>query len=251
MTINEYPPHPYEPTHTESPSIQGNLSALNRRKFFKLAGSGLAVVFVLQDLLSIAGSTNTSTTVLPASQVGAWLHIGEDGIVSVFTGKVEVGQNIRTSLSQVVAEELQVPFSSIKMIMGDTDLVPYDAGTFGSRTMPQMGTQLRKASATARAALIDMAAKNWKVDAGSLQADQGFVYDANLNRKISYAQLTQGKQLLLQIADDVKIKPATEWKISGKTVLKVNGSSFITGKHRYVSDMKIPGMLHGKVLRAP
>ena len=87
--------------------------------------------------------------------------LAEDGTVNVYTGKVEVGQNIRTSLSQIVAEELMVPVSSITMIMGDTDLVPYDAGTFGSRTTPQMGTQLRKAAATAREALIEMAAKNW------------------------------------------------------------------------------------------
>ena len=86
----------------------------------------------------------------------------------MYTGKVEVGQNIRTSLSQIVAEELRVPLSSINMIMGDTDQVPFDAGTFGSRTTPQMGTQLRKAAATAREALLEMAAKNWNVPASGL-----------------------------------------------------------------------------------
>ena len=108
---------------------------------------------------------SAETPEVPVSEVAAWIHIGEDGKVTVYTGKVEVGQNIRTSLSQIVAEELMVPLSSITMIMGDTDLVPYDAGTFGSRTTPQMGTQLRKAAATAREALMEMAAKNWNIPA--------------------------------------------------------------------------------------
>ena len=95
----------------------------------------------------------------------------------MYTGKVEVGQNIRTSLSQIVAEELMVPLSSVTMIMGDTDLVPYDAGTFGSRTTPQMGTQLRKAAATAREALIEMAAKNWNTAAAGLKAENGMVVE--------------------------------------------------------------------------
>src|SRR5215469_12403164 len=133
---------------------------IDRRKFIKLAGGGLVVAFVFRDFQTFAGAAAGSPA-LAASDVSAWIHVGEDGLVSVYTGKVEFGQNIRTSLSQIVAEELKLPVSSISMIMGDTDLVPYDAGTFGSRTTPQMGTQLRKAAATTRDALIEMAAKTW------------------------------------------------------------------------------------------
>ena len=100
--------------------------------------------------------------------MSAWLHIAADGKVKVFTGKVEVGQNIRTSLAQQVAEELRVPFDSIAMVMGDTDLVPWDMGTFGSRTTPTMGPQLRTMAAAAREMLVEMAAKRWNVDAAAL-----------------------------------------------------------------------------------
>jgi nicotinate dehydrogenase subunit B len=252
MEHTDYTPHPFEPSQNELPPMPDHHFWLDRRKFFQLFGGGIAVAFLLQDMLSIAGEIAPSeVSRVPADQVGAWIHIGEDGIVKVYTGKVEVGQNIRTSLSQIVAEELYVPIASIHMIMGDTDLVPYDAGTFGSRTTPQMGTQLRKAAATLRLALLDMAAKNWNVDAKSLKADGGIITDSQTNSKITYSSLTKGQQLLVPVADDVEVIPAGNWKVAGKTVTKVNGKSFITGRHQYVSDMKLPGMLYGKVLRAP
>ena len=201
---------------------------------------------------SFAGEPTTNDAdAADTGQVSAWIHIGEDGTVTVYTGKVEVGQNIRTSLSQMVAEELHAPIASIKMIMGDTDLVPFDAGTFGSRTTPQMGMQLRRAAATAREALLQMAAKNWNVEAASLQAKEGKVVYAAAKKEIGFGELTKGQQLLLPISDKVQLAAAADWKVAGKTVTKVNGRSFITGRHQYVSDMKLPGMLVGKILRPP
>jgi nicotinate dehydrogenase subunit B len=224
----------------------------DRRKFLKRTGSGLFVVFVLQDLFSISSeSSSPATSNDPVIGVDAWIRIGEDGKITVFTGKVEVGQNIRTSLSQIVAEELMVSVSSVNMIMGDTDLVPYDAGTFGSRTTPQMGTQLHKAAATAREVLIAMAAKKWNVAAAVLMTENGMVVNKTNNKKISYGDLTQGRQFMMQVSENVKVAAAKDWKIAGKTIPKVNERSFMTGKHVYVSDMKLPAMLYGKVLRAP
>jgi isoquinoline 1-oxidoreductase len=223
-----------------------------RRKFLKLTGGGLVVAFVLKDLLSFADETlPPGSPAIPTSEVGAWIHIGEDGFVSVYTGKVEFGQNIRTSLSQIVAEELKTPLSSIKMIMGDTDLVPYDAGTFGSRTTPQMGTQLRKAAAAAREALIEMAARNWNTTAACLSVENGLVVHCETHQTIGFGALTKGQQILRTISDNVPVIPAKEWKVAGKTAPKVDGRTFITGRHAYVSDMKVPDMLYGKVLRAP
>jgi len=150
--------HPFEPTRDELPVKSNYHFDIDRRKFFKIAGGGLIVAFVVKDLVSFADISNPAEpSSIQAGDVDAWIHIGKDGTVTVYTGKVEVGQNIRTSLSQIVSEELMVPVASVTMIMGDTDLVPYDAGTFGSRTTPQMGTQLRKAAATARQALIERA----------------------------------------------------------------------------------------------
>ena len=183
--------------------------------------------------------------------VDAWIHIDENGAVNVFTGKVEVGQNIRTSLSQIVAEELMVPVSSITMIMGDTDLVPYDAGTFGSRSTPQMGTQLRKAAATAREALIELAAKKWNTATTNLHAENGMIINTATKEKTGYGELTKGKQLVMTISDNVPMIAAKDWKVAGKSVPKVDEMDFISGKHKYVSDMKLPGMLYGKVLRPP
>ena len=242
--------HPFEPTKTELPPEPIFHFKTDRRGFLKRTGGGLFVFFVLHDLFS-SSNESPATSADPVIGVDAWIRIGEDGKITVYTGKVEVGQNIRTSLSQIVAEELMVPVSFVAIIMGDTDLVPYDAGTFGSRTTPQMGTQLHKAAATAREALIAMAAKKWNVAAAGLKTENGMVVSNTDNKKIGYGELTQGKQLLMQVSDNAKVIAATDWKIAGKTIPKINERSFITGKHVYVSDMKLPGMLYGKVLRAP
>src|SRR6185436_2503882 len=109
------------------------------------------------------------------ADIGAWLHIGEDGTITVFSGKAEVGQNVRTSLAQAVAEELRVPIASIKMVLADTELTPYDAGTFGSQSTPQMASRLHRVAAAAREALLDMAAENLKADRASLEVKDGKV----------------------------------------------------------------------------
>src|SRR5579885_1303573 len=142
---------------------------LDRRDFFKLAGGGL-VVCLLLDAEAPAqrfGGGNRPR------ELGAWLHVDEKGQVSVYTGKAEVGQNIRTSLSQVVAEELKLPVSAVQMVMADTDRVPYDMGTFGSRTTPDMAAQLRRAAAAARELLLDLAAEQAKVERGTLTVADG------------------------------------------------------------------------------
>src|SRR4029453_3355644 len=215
MENPDYSPHPFEPTKDELPPEPDFQFGLDRRKFLKLTGGGLVVAFVLQDVFSFAGETSSpKSSSLPANEVGAWIHIDQDGKVTVYTGKVEVGQNIRTSLSQIVAEELIVPLSSITMIMGDTDLVPYDAGTFGSRTTPQMGTQLRKAAATAREALKELAAKKWAAPATNLHAENGMIVNTATKEKINYGALTKGKQLLMTISDNVPVIGEKDWKVA-------------------------------------
>ncbi|HYM93885.1 MAG TPA: molybdopterin cofactor-binding domain-containing protein, partial [Chitinophagaceae bacterium] len=251
MENQDYLPHPFEPMQDELPPEPDYHFSLDRRKFFKLTGGGLVVALLLKDLVSFGSETASETSMVPSGDVAAWIHIAEDGKIKVYTGKVEVGQNIRTSLSQIVAEELMVPVSSIVMIMGDTDLVPWDAGTFGSRTTPQMGPQLRKAAATAREALKEMAAKKWNVSSADLKAENGMIVNTVADKKISFEELTGGQQLLMSIPDNVPVIAAKDWKVAGKSIPKVDERAFITGKHFYASDMKLPGMLYGKVLRAP
>lgn len=228
---------------------------LQRRDFFKALGAGLLVACVLKDALAFQESgvgrrRGFGEEALPR-EISAWLHIGENGTVTSYTGKVEIGQNIRTSLSQAVAEELRFPIERIELVMGDTKLTPFDMGTFGSRTTPTMNLQLRRVASAARDALVEMAAKQWNANAQQLVAADGKITDPSTKRTIEYAELVRGQQLTALIPTEDPLEPATEWKVEGQPISKVNGRDFVTGKHKYPSDQKLPGMLYGKVLRPP
>jgi nicotinate dehydrogenase subunit B len=225
-----------------------HLFEVNRRDLFKLLGSGLIVGFcVNKGLAQESGRAVNSETA--ANDLASWLHIGEDGKVTVFTGKVEMGQNIRTSLTQQVAEELRVPMASITLIMGDTDLTPFDMGTFGSRTTPQMGTRLRSVAANARGLLVEMAAERLNVDRATLFAKDGAVVSSKVGKRISYGELTHGQKLVKIASADPEPESPAQWRVAGAPAGKVDGKAFVTGVHQYTSDMNRPGMLHGKVFR--
>lgn len=232
---------------------------LDRRDFLKVAGGGLLVCAAVEPTLAKngqgwatreqeSGRGGFGQHELP-KDLASWLHIGPDGAVTGMTGKVEVGQNIRTSLSQAIAEELRVPVAQISLIMGDTDLTPWDAGTFGSRTTPTMAPILRNVASTAREMLIDTAAKRWNADRSTLVARDGRITDPANHRSLSYGELTQGEKLTATLDADPPETPATEWKIEGGPYPKVNGRDFVTGRHQYPYDIIRPGMMHGKVLR--
>jgi isoquinoline 1-oxidoreductase len=227
---------------------------VTRRDFFKTLGYGVMVLYLVPAAVAqeggFRGRGGRGGGAAPA-EISAWIHIGEDGAVTVFTGKTEVGQNIRTSLTQAVAEELLAPLSSIKMVMADTDLVPYDMGTFGSQTTPQMASQLHRVAAAARGVLLDMAAEYFKVDKSALTVADGKIFQTSANRSqaVSFGQLTKGQKFTKTVDNSTRVTPAGEWKIAGTSVPKVDGRDFVTGRHKYSSDMKLPGMLFGKVLR--
>ncbi len=229
--------------------VQGHLHSfdVDRRDFLKVFGGGLLVLSVLPAVAQESGGMRGGHE-LP-KDVGAWLHIGEDGRVTVFTGKVEMGQNIRTSLTQHVAEELRVPVAAIRMVMGDTNLTPWDAGTFGSRTTPTMAPMLRAAAVAAREMLVDLAAERWKADRASLRTGEGRVTNPATEEELSYGELAKGRKLAHTVAAETAFTPARDWKVAGTAVPKVDGRDFVTGRHRYTSDLVRPGMLHGKVLR--
>lgn len=232
--------------------------AWSRRKFIQTLGGGLSVVCLLdaRDVRAQAESGNAGRGRGRGGQarptaLAAWLHIAADGTVTVFSGKTEVGQNVRTMLTQAVAEELPTSLSSIRFVLADTSLVPYDAGTFGSRSTPDMVPQIRRVAATAREALLDLAAKAWNVDRPALQIANGRISHPPSQRTIGFGDLTKGEKLVLEVSSSIALKPATEWKVMGTTVPKVDGRSYVTGRHAYTSDLRRPGMLHGRVLRAP
>jgi nicotinate dehydrogenase subunit B len=219
--------------------------SLDRRDFFGVLGGGILVILTCQAQESGSARNRREGRGVP-QDLGAWLHIGEDGAVAVYTGKVEVGQNTRTALTQAVSEELRTPVESVRLVMGDTDLVPFDMGTFGSRSTPTMAPQLRRAAAAARGMLLDLAAETWTVERGTLSIADGKVRNPANGASLSFGELTHGRKLARTIEDDASV--ATP---AGNSVPKVDGRAFVTGQHRYSPDVKRPGMLFGRVLRPP
>jgi nicotinate dehydrogenase subunit B len=226
---------------------------LARRDFFKFLGAGIAVFAAAKDSLAMqetAPSHGFHQEELP-KDITAWLHIGEDGTVTAFTGKVEIGQNIRTSLAQTVADELRVSFESVTMVTADTALTPFDFGTVGSRSMPTMSPQLRRVANAARELLVNAAAKEWKVAPEGLIAADAKVTDPASGRSLRYAELARGKALAQNLPADDPVAPPTEWTIAGKPIPKKDGRTFVTGKHQYTPDLRRPGQMYGRVLRPP
>ena len=238
---------PVEPERYELAEPRRYLFDLDRRDFMRVFGGGLVVVATLPPVIGQESGRGVQSRGEQAD-LAAWLHIDERGNVTVYTGKVEIGQNIRTSLAQTVADELRVPLASIQMIMADTDLVPFDAGTFGSMSTPRMGRQLARAAAVGREMLIDAAAESLAVDRTTLTADNGRVVSAS-GKSLTYGELTKGRKLTGTISSEPPVTPADKWKVRGKAEKKLDGRAFVTGTHKFASDVSRPGMLVGRMVR--
>ena len=242
----------YEPERYELSEGPRYRFDLDRRDFFRLVGLGMVVVGVLNAQESGGGGRRGGGGRQRPQEIGPWIHIGEDGKITAFTGKAEVGQNTRTALTQGVAEELRVPVASVRLVMADTTRTPYDAGTFGSRSMPDMLPQVRKAAAAARELLTDRAAATLGSDRAQLRADEGKVTDPSSGKSVTYGDIVKGQKLFetASIGAAPLTSPA-DWKVLGRAVPKVDGRAFVTGEHRYTTDVKLPGMLYGLVVRPP
>jgi isoquinoline 1-oxidoreductase len=224
---------------------------LDRRQFLKLAGGGILVAFSVPNALALqerAGRGGGGQE-LP-EDFNAFLRIGEDGRVTGFTGKVELGQGIITSLAQMLAEELDVPLESVDMVMGDTDLCPWDRGTFGSMTTRFFGPPFRAAAAEAKAVLVELAAEYLRVAKERLKTKDGVVYDVAGQKKVTYAELAKGKKILRHLKGAAVKKPA-DFTIVGKPLLRRDSVEKVTGRARFAADIKEPGMLHARILRPP
>jgi nicotinate dehydrogenase subunit B len=243
-----------EPERYEFRAMPMHQFALGRRDFFKIFGAGMAVFAVARNVSAMQetapGPHGFHNEELP-QEIGAWLHIGEDGTVTGFAGKAEIGQNVRTSLAQTIADELGVEFGSVRMVLADTALTPFDAGTFGSRTTATITPQLRKVAAAARDLLVAKAAKQWNVPADKLVAGEGKVSDPASGKSLRYAELARQDIGAQKPPAEDPIKPASQWTVAGKPVPKVDAREFVTGGHRYSTDLRPEGMLYGKILRPP
>lgn len=222
---------------------------LDRREFLGAAGAGL--------LITVSGTVGCQREGAAEEGVAApsRLHIANDGAITVMTGKVEVGQGSRTQLTQAAAEELRVPVDSLRLVMADTDRVPDDGSTAGSRTTPRTVPEVRKAAAAARQMLIRTAAESWGVSAEGLQVQAGAVSHPEGQQKLTYAELASSDRLTAidagQTPDDITLTRVEHWQVLGHPVPSVGGRDIVTGAHRFPSDIVRPGMLYGKVLRAP
>jgi CO/xanthine dehydrogenase Mo-binding subunit len=233
-------PFDIEPERYEWAESRRYLFEVDRRDFIRFFGGGLLVVVAASDALAQeSGRRAGRPSPRETPELAAWLHIDEAGHVTACTGKVEIGQNIRTSLSQAVADELRVPLSSITLVMADTDKTPFDMGTFGSRTTPTMAPQMARAASAAR---------EMQVDRQTLTAGDGRIH-ASDGRSSSYGELTKGQPLTGTIAADGPIDPHDKWKIRGTAVKKIDGAAFVTGAHQYTPDIVRPDMMFGRIIR--
>lgn len=241
-----------EPERYELAGPPAYTFAVSRRDFLWFGGAGIVVCIAAP---SARGQETAPaprmTPAPPPADVAGWLHIDEQGLVTGFTGKVEIGQNIRTSLAQAIADELSVPVGSVTLVMGDTDRTPFDIGTVGSFTTPQIAPQLRRAAAVARGLLVERAAERWQVPAAEVRIAAGRVRHDPSGRSAGFGEITRGERLVRQIPADAPITPGTRWTIAGEPVRKVDAAGIVTGERIYVSDIVRPGMLHGAIVRPP
>ena len=225
------------------------LYPLSRREFLQSIGGGIIILFTVSDTSTVDGRSRGKKE---RPDFNAYLRIGEDGRVACFTGKVELGQGAITSLAQTLADELDVPLESVDMVMGDTALCPYDAGTWGSMTTPYFGPVLRAAGAEARAVLIELAAEHLKVTKDRLDVKDGVVFDKTRKEtKVNYAQLAEGKRIERRLEQDAQVKTVSELNIIGKPHNRIDALEKVTGKAKYTGDIRVAGMVYAKVLRPP
>ncbi|HUP48987.1 MAG TPA: molybdopterin cofactor-binding domain-containing protein [Thermoanaerobaculia bacterium] len=222
------------------------MRAVDRRSFVKLLGGGI-IVLVTSKPADLFGQRRPYP-----EDLNAYLRIDENGHVTIFSGKVEMGQGIHTSLAQMAAEELGVSLDSITMVMGDTDQVPWDAGTWGSLSTRMYGPALRAAAAEARMVLTDLGARKLGVGREKVVAANGAVSVAgNPSRRVPYGELARGKQIARLVDEKAVLRSVKEFKVMGKPTKRLDGREKVTGAAQFAGDVRLPGMLHARILRPP
>ena len=224
---------------------------LDRREFLKLLGGGIVVSFSVPSMWAFQERERGrgADQELP-EDFNAFLKIGEDGRVTGFTGKVELGQGVITSLAQMLADELDVSLDSVDMVMGDTDLCPWDRGTFGSMTTRFFGPPFRAAAAEAKAVLVELAAEQLGVAKARLKTKDGVVYEDAGQKKVTYAELAKGKNILRHVKG-AALESSSDFTIIGKPTLRKDSVDKVTGRAQFSGDLKEPGMLCARILRPP
>jgi nicotinate dehydrogenase subunit B len=245
------------PTLTPDALAALRRAGLSRRSFLKSTGA-LIVTFSVAGMYGTAeGQDNFAGGVAgspPLNQVDSWIAIAADGNVTAYTGKCELGQGISTAQAQLVAEELSVPFSRVTLIYCDTSKTPDQGVTSGSQSHPTNFNQsnLAQAGATAREALFRLASKQLGVPVDQLVAKDGVISSkSDPSKKVTYGQLVGGKRFDLKVDSNAKRKSPSEWTVLGKPVPRQDLPELVTGQFEFVHNVRVPGMLHGMVVRPP
>ncbi len=225
------------------------MNALTRRQFGKAAGA-LVLSFSLAPPFARATSAKLPGSLETNRMLDAWLRIDADGSATVFTGKVELGQGILTALAQIAAEELDLPLARVTMISGDTARTPDEEYTSGSQSIEHGGTAVRLACAHARALLIESAAARFGIPGERLTAADGAI-QAPDGRRLGFGELAAELDLHREVAPTASPKPAASHRIVGTSVLRRDIAAKVTGGAAYVQDLRLPGMVHGRVVRPP
>ncbi len=224
---------------------------VKRRDFFKLLGGGVVVYMSTHNPSELMALPLAQRRSVP-KDYNAFLTIKEDGEVICHVGKIEMGQGPITSLPQQVADELDVDIESITMVMGDTGICSYDAGTWGSLTTREYSHYLRDACAEARAVLIEMASEHLEISKENLMVENGMVLDAsNPDKKVSYGWLTKGERMDRTMDEKPAVKDHTQFNYVGQSRLHADARLKVSGEAVYTADVKIPGQVYAKVLRPP
>jgi nicotinate dehydrogenase subunit B len=222
--------------------------AISRRGFLEMLGGGIIVCFTLR----------ASTPSIAAERPGypddfhAYLAIRADGRITVFSGKIEMGQGVMTSLAQMAAEELGADVASIEMVMGDTDQCVPDMGTFGSLSMRMFGPALRAAAAKARAVLTTLSAKRLNVSPEQLTIAHGVVSVAGEpNRRMTFAELAEGVRITEAVTQAALLRKVADFTVMGRSSERLDGIEKVTGQAKYAGDIRLPDMLYARILRPP
>ena len=221
----------------------------SRRGFLK-AGGALVVTFTVGGVNAAAPKSAAAVAKSVATnQVDGFLAIDAKGMVTVFSGKVDLGTGIRTAMTQIAAEELSVPMSRVTVVQGDTALTPDQGVTYGSLSIQNGGMQIRQAAATAREALLTQAAGKLGVDRASLVVKDGVAAPKGGGKGVSYAQLVGGKNFELAVDAKAPLKDPKDYTIVGESVKRLDIPAKLNGSFTYMQDFKVPGMIHARVVR--
>jgi len=224
---------------------------MDRRNFLKASGT-LVVAFSIEGAFhstparAAAGAKPVSLT-----EVESFIAIGRDGKITVYCGHVDLGTGVQTAIAQIAAEELDVPFGRVTVIQGDTALTPDQGITSGSFSIQGAGMQIRQAAATARQALLVMAAQRLGDSAEGLAIADGVIRSKRKDKLVEYGDLVGAKTLSLTVDKNARLKASGDYTIVGKSIARIDIPDKVTGRFTYVQDVKVPGMLYGRPVHPP